>query len=325
MLPRPAAAVIMGRSGSPRDRWVRRPSEPARSTAPATLVVDRCAFVRCAISTPVGAVIGSELRGASEGAPRLEVRQNLAVTDGDILRQQIAYYRRRAVEYDDWSLRVGHPTEDGQRRWAQEMLALDDAFAVMPIAGAVLELAAGTGNYTTRLVSRASRVTAIDAAPEALALARTKLPDSARVEFVEADIFDWEPDHRFDCVFFAYWLTHVPTERFDEFWRLVERCVRPGGAVSFVDNAVPLEVAARTLDQEAALGVPYSSTANERSVRELASGERFAIVKRMWSPAELAARLDTLGWSASVGTTPKGVFVHGVARVRATGRPGSGS
>src|ERR671937_3148742 len=58
-----------------------------------------------------------------------------------------------------------------------------------------------------------------------------------RVRFVEADLFTWRPDRRYDVVFFAFWLSHVPLERFESFWSLVADCLEPHGRVFFVDDA----------------------------------------------------------------------------------------
>jgi trans-aconitate methyltransferase len=60
-------------------------------------------------------------------------------------------------------------------------------------------------------------VTALDAAPEMLALARNRVADP-RVKFVCADLFTWRPDRRYDVVFFGFWLSHVPLERFAALW-----------------------------------------------------------------------------------------------------------
>ncbi len=69
-----------------------------------------------------------------------------------------------------------------------------------------------------------------------LAIASNRL-DSVRVRFLPADIFDWEPDRHYDAVFFGFWLSHVPLERFDSFWTLIAKCLKPGGRVFFVDDA----------------------------------------------------------------------------------------
>lgn len=233
-----------------------------------------------------------------------------------LLEEQIAYYRARAREYDDWSLRVGDVV-DG---WQPELDALEVAFARMPIGERVLELAAGTGNYTVRLAARGASVVAVDASPEALGIARSKLREAGgHVAFLAADLFRWEPRGTFDCVFFSFWLTHVPASRMAAFWANLERCLSEDGAVCFVDNAVPLEVFAASVAPAAASNAPHSSTSEGRSVRELSTGERYTIVKEQWSLEALAAQLHDLGWDLDAATTPSGAFIHGVARRRRNG------
>lgn len=102
--------------------------------------------------------------------------------------------------------------------------------------GEVLELACGPGTWTQALLRHAASVTAIDGAPEALRLAASRVNDP-RVRFMRADIFDWRPEHRYDAVFFGFWLSHVPTERFASFWGLIAECLKADGRVAFVDDA----------------------------------------------------------------------------------------
>jgi hypothetical protein len=33
------------------------------------------------------------------------------------------------------------------------------------------------------------------------------------VRFVQADLFAWKPDRRYDVAFFGFWLSHVPCDR----------------------------------------------------------------------------------------------------------------
>ncbi len=37
------------------------------------------------------------------------------------------------------------------------------------------------------------------------------------------------PDRRYDAVFFAFWLSHVPLERFASFWSTVADCLTSNG------------------------------------------------------------------------------------------------
>ena len=162
----------------------------------------------------------------------------------------------------------------------------------------MLELACGTGLWTVELARHAASVTAVDASPEVLGINRARIREAgheAPVRYVEADLFDWRPDAAYDAVFFGFWLSHVPPERFEAFWELVRSALRPGGRVFFVDS----------------LG-PETSDERERCVRDLQDytttrqvedGREFRIVKVFYDPAALERRLTNLGWRLSVRTT----------------------
>jgi trans-aconitate methyltransferase len=106
----------------------------------------------------------------------------------------------------------------------EEVVKALNAFAP---TGHVLELACGPGIWTAILMRHATRVTAIDAAPEMLALAKAQVGQH-RVLFLQADLFSWRPERRYDVVFFGFWLSHVPPGNFDAFWSLVDDCLIPG-------------------------------------------------------------------------------------------------
>jgi SAM-dependent methyltransferase len=211
---------------------------------------------------------------------------------GPLLREQVDYYRARAGEYDEWWERRGRYDHGPgwNARWRAEVQAARDALARFRPAGEVLELACGTGWWTAELARHADRVTALDASPEALALNRARV-GGAHVRHVQADIFSWRPDRRYDAVFFSFWLSHVPPERFDAFWDAVRAALRPGGRVFFLDSLRPETPA----DPDGSGGVV--------AVRTLGDGRTFRIVKVFYDPAELRARLRGLGWEVEVGTT----------------------
>jgi demethylmenaquinone methyltransferase/2-methoxy-6-polyprenyl-1,4-benzoquinol methylase len=132
------------------------------------------------------------------------------------------------------------------------------------------------------------------------------------VSFLQADVFDWQPRGQFDVVAFGFWLSHVPPRRFESFWQLVAEALRPGGRVFFTDNAIPVELAASATGRQALTS--WSRTLLDRgvSLRTLADGRQFHIVKRAWSPGELEQQLATLGWSSTV-REHQGLFIHGEA------------
>jgi demethylmenaquinone methyltransferase/2-methoxy-6-polyprenyl-1,4-benzoquinol methylase len=201
-----------------------------------------------------------------------------------LLAEQIAYYRARAGEYDtSYPLDVG---ADAEAR-AQLLAALE---AHAPY-GRVLEIACGTGQWTSDLVRRASAVTAVDASPEALAICRQRVA-GAHVQLIEADVFAWRPPERYDFVFFSAWLSHVPPQRFEAFWALVADCLIPG-ARAFVIDELPAVIAL----ERPALGQPAPVVR-----REVTGGESYRAVKVLYGPDELRARLRAIGWDAEVRT-----------------------
>jgi SAM-dependent methyltransferase len=203
-----------------------------------------------------------------------------------LLREQIDYYRARAAEYDAGALDL--PGGD-------ELEAALDAFR--PV-GDVLELACGPGTWTTQLLSHAASITAVDSSREMLALAAARVRHDPRVRFVEADLFAWVPDRTYDVVFFGFWLSHVPLERFDSFWFMVAECLRPSGRVFFADDAY------RTADEL----VEGEGSATIR--RRLEDGTDFRAIKVPHTPVELEQRLSDLGWQIRVQQT-SGPFFWG--------------
>jgi SAM-dependent methyltransferase len=222
-----------------------------------------------------------------------------------LLAGQADYYRERAAEYDDWWLRRGRYDRgpEANARWFAEISTVEAALNRFGPAGDVLELACGTGQWTRRLVPYARRVTALDLSPEVLEINRARL-DSATVEYVEADLFAWEPDRAYDVCVFSFWISHVPEERFRAFWEKVKRALAPDGRVFFIDNM--RSKLASAVDHK--LPDPGEQVARRR----LADGREFYIVKRFYEPRALQRRLADLGWSAQIQTSPE-FFIYGRA------------
>jgi SAM-dependent methyltransferase len=214
---------------------------------------------------------------------------------GRLLDEQAAYYQAIAAEYLDLSL--DFPGSEEVRE------ALD---AFRP-AGSVLELACGPGVWTGQLLRYASHVTAVDASAEMLAIAAARA-GGERVRFVQADLFAWQPDRRYDVVFIGFWLSHVPPERFGSFWSLVADCLKPDGRVFFADDGY------RTT-RELVEG-PSSATIR----RHLHDGTSYRLVKVPYRPADLEEQLRRLGWNIKV-TPTSGPFYWG-AGIRAQSEPG---
>jgi len=200
--------------------------------------------------------------------------------------EQLAYYRAVANEYEDHAIDV--PGQD-------ELLSAIDSFRP---TGDILELACGYGIWTERLLRSATTVTAVDGAPEMLARARKQVGPRAPVRFVEADLFSWKPDRRYDAVFFGFWISHVPEDEFASFWSLVAEALRPGGTVFFFDDNH------RT---EAELVDGVNSPVVQRRLND---GTPFRVIKIPYEPAELERRLRNLQWDIRI-TGTSGPFYWG--------------
>jgi 2-polyprenyl-3-methyl-5-hydroxy-6-metoxy-1,4-benzoquinol methylase len=218
------------------------------------------------------------------------------VTDR-ILDDQITYYQARAGEYDEWFLRQGRYDRGPVHReqWFREVEKIRRDLRTAIRGCDVLELACGTGLWTHLLAESNARVLAVDASPQAIEINRGRIA-TTNVDYAVADIFSWRPPHRFDAVFFSFWLSHVPRDRFEDFWRLVGSALKDCGRVFFADSL---------LEQ--------SSTAKDHApidrsgivTRKLNDGREFEIVKVFYEPSELEHELHALGWDGWVRSAGK--------------------
>jgi demethylmenaquinone methyltransferase/2-methoxy-6-polyprenyl-1,4-benzoquinol methylase len=236
------------------------------------------------------------------------------VDTSELIANQIAYYRARAGEFDDWfeRRREYRVSDEFVERWHADLAALRSWLTADAPTGHVLEIAAGSGNWTGELLRTADRVTAVDSSPEMMALLAKKHDG---VEQIVADIFSWEPPQSYDNLFCGFWISHVPAAHWEPFWALVDRALRPEGRVWIIDSAHP--------DHASAHGPPdwpvaaklhrIGHAGNEVQQRTLRDGSEWTMVKRFWWPEDLAAKLGQLGWRAQVGHTDF-AFIHGIVQ-----------
>jgi trans-aconitate methyltransferase len=214
-----------------------------------------------------------------------------------LLDEQVAYYRAAAPEYEQTGL--PGPSETELAAGGRALVAAVEAFKP---TGDVLELACGPGTWTKLLLRFATTMTAVDAAPEMLTVAAAKVGPE-HVRFIQANLFDWSPDRAYDVVFFGFWLSHVPLEKFESFWAMVATCLKPGGRVLFVDDGYRVA--------EELIEGPRSTTIRRR----LRDGTVHRAVKVPHTPADLEKRLTDLGWRMTVKQMP-GPFFCGVGSLR---------
>jgi SAM-dependent methyltransferase len=229
--------------------------------------------------------------------------------DDELLRDQIAYYRARAGEYDQWWFRQGRYDrgEAFNAQWHAETAEAEaalEAWLVEARPQRVLELACGTGLFTRRIAPHVARLTAVDASDEVIAINRARVA-AGNVDYVNADLFDWQPPAMYDAVFFSFWLSHVPQSHFAAFWKGVGAALAPGGSAYLIDSAYDAASTARDH--------PLPNRETGLVTRKLDDGREFRIVKVFWEPGTLDAALTGLGWTAEIEQTPR-YFIYGAAR-----------
>lgn len=155
--------------------------------------------------------------------------------DDELLAEQRAYYRARAPECDEWWQRRGRfdRGSDSAEEWDRQVAQVAAALETFGATGRVVELAGGTGWWTTRLASTARPLTVIDSSPEALEIqprprrtTRRGLPRCRPLHLAAGE------DLRgrvllllaFACAGHAF------------FWSLLRSCLAPGGRVFLIDN-----------------------------------------------------------------------------------------
>jgi len=241
-----------------------------------------------------------------------------------LLAEQVAYYRARAPIYDDWwegqgiysrrpevAAAWGVDRDEFERRVAEWLERERPAH--------VLEVAGGTGNLTRLIAPHVEAMTVIDSSPEVLEINRIKLgPLADRVTYVVTDVFTWRPPETYDAAAMGFWMSHVPVDRWSDFWQMVRAAVSPWGSVWIGDNAEPERgwdagYVPRPPDPERLTTDGTIDMRTHVHERSLPDGRTYEIVKRFHSPADLVTDLAGVGFDAEAATTDW-AFITAVAR-----------
>lgn len=219
---------------------------------------------------------------------------------GDLDAELVRYYEARAGEYDDWYLRRGRyehgPIHD--QAWAAELDTAGCWLDGLVMSGDIVELAAGTGWWSTLLASKGT-LSAYDAAGAPLDKARDRLlAHGLRAHLHVRDAWA-EPERAVDALFTGFWLSHVPRERLGEFVALARRWLKPGGRFAAIDSLPdPQSGAADTTWLDA-----------EVQRRRLSDGREFRVRKVLYPPGELEASLRAAGFEGVEVSTTGRFFV----------------
>jgi len=189
------------------------------------------------------------------------------------------YYAARAPEYDAIYRKPERQTD---------LRAIEQWLPAKFGGARVLEIACGTGYWTQFIAPAARQVTALDAAPETLAIAKARVPGT-NVAFVVGDAYDPPRSGSYDAAFCGFWFSHVPRARQREFLKSLNAALRPGARVVMIDNRY-VEGSSTPVTERDADGNGYQS-------RKLADGSTHLVLKNFPTEAELESLVADIGES----------------------------
>ena len=190
---------------------------------------------------------------------------------GDLQPSLIDYYRRRAGEYEAIYAKPERQSD---------LLLLKKKFSELLKGTRLLEIACGTGYWTTVLANVATSVLATDVAEEPMNIARAKPYPKNNATIVKADAYALaESLGRFDAAFAGFWWSHVPRERIAEFTASLHARLEKGARVVLFDNLY--------VEGNSTPIVETDIAGNTYQMRELADGSRFRVLKNYPSRDEL--------------------------------------
>lgn len=148
---------------------------------------------------------------------------NIDATDPELVR----YYKVRAKEYDKLYARP-----DRQENLKEASGILQDIFRNKN----VFEIACGTGYWTQQIACTAASILATDINDEMLEVAKTKTYSPASVSFLNRNFYDIANEEKHDHLFGGFIWSHILLQHAPAFIDTINRQVKPGGTVVFMDN-----------------------------------------------------------------------------------------
>ena len=193
---------------------------------------------------------------------------------------QIGYYRARSSWFDDVYECVGDYDVGADRKtqWRSDLAAVGHALSAVPLRGRCVELGVGTGYWTQQFIDRVDELWALDASPEMLEIARSRLDaQSSKTRFQVVDLWRWEPTEEWDSAVAFFFLEHVPDEVLPGLLASLHGALRPGSPFFVAEGAAYTsepEIETRSID-----------------------GRAYDVVERRREPEEFEAALRAAGFS----------------------------
>jgi SAM-dependent methyltransferase len=204
------------------------------------------------------------------------------------------------------SVNAGTGTEDYYRHWAPaydevytrperqgDLLAVRTRLTDWFAGKHVLEVAAGTGWWTSVLGDTAASVTATDVNEATLDVARARRDWPATVDFAVADALALQSVRGdFDAAFAGFFWSHVPLAEIDGFLEALMLRLLPGSLVVFADNRL-VAGSVHPVARRDEHGNTYQQ-------RQMSDGSSWDVLKNFPGPDEVRTRLSRFGPSPEV-------------------------
>ncbi|HUG48047.1 MAG TPA: class I SAM-dependent methyltransferase [Candidatus Limnocylindria bacterium] len=253
------------------------------------------------------AVLCSECVGRAQDNDflRYRLRQGLharaqASRPPDVDAAYRAYYAAAVDGYDDWYLGRGEYSRSAidSVAFAAELDAATLWLDHLPLAGEIVELAAGTG-WWSPLLAQKGELWLYDAVPEMLEPARERLLAHSLAAHIHVRDAWQRADRQVDALFTGFWLPHVPSGRLIEFFDIVSGWLKPGATYAFIEEPT---------------GDRHGSAGTTELVRLEAGGRQFALPEAHHPPAALDNALREAGFTKVDIVTTGRFFVLGQAQ-----------
>ncbi|MGA3007736.1 MAG: class I SAM-dependent methyltransferase [Opitutaceae bacterium] len=191
----------------------------------------------------------------------------------------VGYFAQRAIKYERIYTRP-------ERQ--EDLSRLRDILGSLFPGADVLEVACGTG-YWTEVVARSARsIFATDISDKALAIARTKDFGGASVDFLKANAYALPDfDGQFTAGLGAFWWSHIPKAKIQEFLADFHSHLQQGATVAFIDN--------RYIEGNSTPICNVDENGDSYQMRTLQDGQLHKVLKNFPTPEELKAAIGDTG------------------------------
>jgi SAM-dependent methyltransferase len=187
----------------------------------------------------------------------------------------VDYYRRRAQEYEAIYAKPERQAD---------LARLRERIPARLAGRRVLEIACGTGYWTTLIAAAAESVLACDLADEPMEIARAKPYPRDNVAFFQEDAYALGARlGACDGAYAGFWWSHIPRQRIDEFLGSLHARLTSGARVLFMDNTYAAGSSTPIAEVDAA--------GNTYQMRRVADGAPLRVLKNFPSEGELRERL----------------------------------